>query len=125
MSNESCLEKGNYKLVSSREESSSESEEQTSTKRPKDESSSETMNAKSSMWQTVCNLVSDLEGTGLLGLPYVIQQGGWLAIVVLTVVPFMCFYTGKILIECLYDKNSKDEKVCLKLEGNIFSFCKL
>jgi vesicular inhibitory amino acid transporter len=65
---------------------------------------------KSSLWKSVCNLIVTLEGMGLLSLPYVVQQGGWPAVAALTIVPFICYYTGKILVECLYDVH-KDNKV--------------
>ncbi|XP_031568541.1 vesicular inhibitory amino acid transporter-like [Actinia tenebrosa] len=109
----SILEEKAYHLLSSKEEAPSYTEEKTEAISIDEEPTEEEAN-KSTMWQTVCNLVSDLEGTGLLGLPYVLKEGGWLAVVMLTVVPFMCFYTGKILIECLYDKNNKDEKVRIR-----------
>jgi len=67
---------------------------------------------KSSMWQSLVNLLSDIEGTGLLALPYVIERGGIVAIIALAIVPFICCYTGKILIECLYVKDTKGEMVC-------------
>lgn len=66
---------------------------------------------KSSMWQAWANLMSDIEGTGLLGLPYVIAQSGLVAIAALLFVPFIAFYTGIILINCLYDTNDAGERV--------------
>ena len=66
---------------------------------------------KSPLWKAVVNLMSDIEGTGLLALPYVIAQSGLLAIAAIAVVPFMAFYTGTILIDCLYDKNDTGERV--------------
>ena len=93
---------GKYNLLKSDEESDES--------KPLDSKNSDKVASKSSMWQSVCNLVSDVEGTGLLALPYVIQQGGLLAITALVLVPWICFYTGKVLIECLYT-NSGEEKV--------------
>ena len=66
---------------------------------------------KSPLWKAVVNLMSDIEGTGLLALPYVIAQSGLLAIAAIAVVPFMAFYTGTILIDCLYDTNDTGERV--------------
>lgn len=73
----------------------------------------ETKVRKSSMWQSLVNLLSDIEGTGLLALPYVIEQGGIVAILALAIVPIICCYTGKILIECLYVRDNQGQKVCL------------
>ena len=66
---------------------------------------------KSPLWKAVVNLMSDIEGTGLLALPYVIAQSGLVAIAAMVVVPFIAFYTGAILIDCLYDKNDAGERV--------------
>ena len=66
---------------------------------------------KSPLWKAVVNLMSDIEGTGLLALPYVIAQSGLVAISAMAVVPFIAFYTGTILIDCLYDKNDTGERV--------------
>ena len=66
---------------------------------------------KSPLWKAVVNLTSTIEGTGLLALPYVIAQSGLLAIAAIAVVPFMAFYTGTILIDCLYEENDTGERV--------------
>ena len=95
----SGLQNGKYTLLHLEEEHESDSKH------------SDKLASKSSMWQSVSNLVSDVEGTGLLALPYVIQKGGLLAITSLAIVPWICYYTGKVLIECLYVKNDDDEKV--------------
>lgn len=66
---------------------------------------------KSPLWKAVVNLMSDIEGTGLLALPYVIAQSGLLAIAAMATVPFIAFYTGTILIDCLYYTNDTGESV--------------
>ena len=66
---------------------------------------------KSSLWKAVVNLTSDIEGTGLLALPYVIAQSGLVAIAALVIVPFITYYTGTILIDCLYDNNDAGERI--------------
>ena len=66
---------------------------------------------KSPLWKAVVNLMSSIEGTGLLALPYVIAQSGLVAIAAMAVVPFIAFYTGAILIDCLYEKNDAGERV--------------
>ncbi|KAK3736985.1 hypothetical protein QZH41_015627 [Actinostola sp. cb2023] len=103
----SNLEKGNYTLVGSREDE----QEQANIADSKD---TDKVVPKSSMWQSVCNLVSDVEGTGLLALPYVVQRGGVVAIAALVIVPFICYYTGKILIYCLYIKDNNDQKIRIR-----------
>ncbi|XP_078344595.1 vesicular inhibitory amino acid transporter-like [Oculina patagonica] len=69
---------------------------------------------KSSLWKAVVNLMSDIEGTGLLGLPYVIAHSGLVAIAALLVIPLITYYTGAILIDCLYEKNKAGERVRIR-----------
>ncbi|XP_001623908.2 vesicular inhibitory amino acid transporter [Nematostella vectensis] len=59
---------------------------------------------RSSMSVAMVNLVNArMPAFSLLLLPYFIQQGGVMAVIALVFVPCVCVYTGKILIECLYD----------------------
>ncbi|XP_078380180.1 vesicular inhibitory amino acid transporter-like [Oculina patagonica] len=69
---------------------------------------------KSSFWKAVVNLISDIEGTGLLGMPYVIAHSGLVAIAALLVIAFITYYTGAILIDCLYEKNHTGERVRIR-----------
>ena len=66
---------------------------------------------KSPLWKAGINLLCELNGAGIFALPYVIAQGGLLAVAMLVIVPFVAFYTGAILIDCLYDKNDTGERV--------------
>ena len=66
---------------------------------------------KSPLWKALVNLITAIEGTGLLGLPYVIAQSGLVAVAALVIIPFIAFYTGTILIDCLYDSNDEGERV--------------
>lgn len=75
-----------------------------------DEAADEAAN-KSPWWKALINLISDIEGTSILALPYAISQGGLVAITALVVLPFVAFYTGAILIDCLYDENDAGERV--------------
>ncbi|EDO29942.1 predicted protein [Nematostella vectensis] len=63
-----------------------------------------------SSWRAVVNLLSYIEGPGILALPFALSEGNGVALAALVVVPMVAFYTGKILIECLYD---------LKINGRI------
>ena len=51
---------------------------------------------KSPLWKAGINLLSELNGAGIFALPYVIAQGGLLAVAMLVIVPFVAFYTGAI-----------------------------
>ena len=66
---------------------------------------------KSSLWKAVVNLITAIEGTGLLGLPYVIAQSGLVAVAALVAIPFIAYYTGTILVDCLYDNDDAGERV--------------
>ncbi|CAO3607934.1 unnamed protein product [Mucor fragilis] len=48
------------------------------------------------------NIVCVVAGTGTLGLPVALKQGGWLGVFILFLSWFMSIYTGIILVRCLY-----------------------
>ncbi|KAI8394123.1 transmembrane amino acid transporter protein-domain-containing protein [Radiomyces spectabilis] len=48
------------------------------------------------------NIVCVIAGTGTLGLPYALKQGGWIGLLILFLAWTMSVYTGVILIRCLY-----------------------
>ncbi|KAI8369896.1 transmembrane amino acid transporter protein-domain-containing protein [Choanephora cucurbitarum] len=48
------------------------------------------------------NIVCVVAGTGTLGLPVALKQGGWLGVLILALSWCMSVYTGIILIRCLY-----------------------
>jgi hypothetical protein len=43
-------------------------------------------------------------GTGTLGIPYAISQGGYASIFAMVFVALLTNYTGKLIIDCLYAK---------------------
>ncbi|KAI8089843.1 transmembrane amino acid transporter protein-domain-containing protein [Halteromyces radiatus] len=51
-------------------------------------------------WNVVCVVA----GTGTLGLPYALRQGGWFGLFILFLSWSMSIYTGIILVKCLYAK---------------------
>ncbi|KAJ8656788.1 hypothetical protein O0I10_007384 [Lichtheimia ornata] len=60
-----------------------------------------------SSWTAYYNIVCVVAGTGTLGLPYSLRQGGWIGILILFLAWFMSTYTGVILVRCLYAKGNK------------------
>ena len=102
-----------YHLLKSDSGISTPSEEQQAaiTEEDSAEPDNERADEKSSLWKAVVNLMSDIEGTGLLALPYVIAQSGLVSIAALVIIPFIAYYTGAILIDCLYDNNYAGERV--------------
>ena len=65
----------------------------------------------SSMWKATMNLVNYIEGIGFLSLPYAIKIGGITAVISLVVMPIICWYTGMVVVECLYDSHEKKGRI--------------
>ena len=63
------------------------------------------------------NVSSLIQGNGIFGIPYAVAQGGWAAIACIFLAAFICCYTGKILINCLYEE-SKETKINRRLRTN-------
>ena len=58
--------------------------------------------AGTGFWMTWFTIVCTMAGTGILQLPFTLQQGGWLCLVLIGFIGFMTNYTGRILISSLY-----------------------
>lgn len=99
-----------YRLLKSNPELASLEEEQQILIQEED-SEDEELTERSTLWKAAVNLMSDIEGTALFGLPYVIAQSGLVAIAALIIVPFISYYTGAILIECLYQTDDEGERI--------------
>ena len=48
------------------------------------------------------NILCTMAGTGILQLPYTLQQGGWACIALVFIIAVMTCYNGVILINSLY-----------------------
>ena len=70
----------------------------------------ETKSNKSSTWQAFANTLCYLEGTGPIALPYAVKRGGYVAIAVILLMPVAAYYTGKILIDCLYEGEKRNTR---------------
>lgn len=53
------------------------------------------------------NITNLIQGTGILGVPYAVRMGGWAAVAANAIVAFLCCYTGKLLVECLYETSKR------------------
>lgn len=58
---------------------------------------------KSSSCHAAWNLFNMVEGTGILGLPYAVKEGGVVVLVGLALLAIISNYTGQIIITCLYE----------------------
>ena len=65
----------------------------------------------SSLWKAIFNIMNFIEGIGFLALPYAIKRGGIAIMVAFLILPICSWYTGKLLIECLYDGDEKKKRV--------------
>lgn len=57
------------------------------------------------------NVTNLIQGTGILGVPYAVRMGGWAAVAANAKIAFLCCYTGKLLIECLYERSKTTQMV--------------
>ncbi|KAI9295709.1 hypothetical protein K502DRAFT_324180 [Neoconidiobolus thromboides FSU 785] len=53
------------------------------------------------------NVVCIIAGTGTLGLPNTLAVGGWVSLIFIVLSAAIAWYTGNLLIECLYYKPGK------------------
>ncbi|XP_011017124.1 PREDICTED: vacuolar amino acid transporter 1-like [Populus euphratica] len=51
--------------------------------------------------RTCFNGLNALSGVGILSIPYALSQGGWLSLILLFVVAFLCWYTGLLIRRCM------------------------
>lgn len=49
------------------------------------------------------NVTNLIQGTGILGVPYAVRMGGWASVAAIAVVAMICCFTGKLLVDCLYE----------------------
>lgn len=53
-------------------------------------------------WASVSSVLCTMVGTGILGLPYTLKQGGWVGAGLIAVIGLMTNYTGKLVVGALY-----------------------
>ncbi|KAK9912353.1 hypothetical protein M0R45_036220 [Rubus argutus] len=51
--------------------------------------------------RTCFNGINTLSGVGILSIPFVLSQGGWLSLALLFSVAILCWYTGLLLQRCM------------------------
>ncbi|KAJ7379498.1 hypothetical protein OS493_015286 [Desmophyllum pertusum] len=56
---------------------------------------------------TFWNICNTIQGLPILVIPYAVRNGGYLAILTLLLVAAASNYTGKTIVRCLYEKDSK------------------
>ena len=63
-----------------------------------------------STFATFWNISNTIQGLPILVIPYAIRNGGYLAVITLFLVAAASNYTGKTIVECLYQRDSKSGK---------------
>ena len=80
------------------------------------------------------NVTNAIQGMFIVSLPYAVYHGGYWAIIAMVGISYICCYTGKILVECLYEEGVKvrysyndvaDEVFGKKIGGRIVNAAQL
>ncbi|XP_052390580.1 vesicular inhibitory amino acid transporter [Carassius gibelio] len=66
---------------------------------------------KITTWEAGWNVTSAIQGIFVLGLPYALLQSGYVGLLLLVLAAFICSYTGKILVSCLYEEDENGHSV--------------
>lgn len=67
--------------------------------------------AKISEWQAGWNITNAIQGMSLVSLPYAVLHGGYFGLFSLVLVAYICCHTGKILVDCLYERDEETNKI--------------
>ncbi|KAI6235442.1 Vesicular GABA transporter [Aphelenchoides besseyi] len=57
--------------------------------------------------QAAWNVTNAIQGMFIVGLPFAVKVGGWVTVIALVGVSYVCYRTGLSLIECLYEDGKK------------------
>ncbi|XP_077991048.1 vesicular inhibitory amino acid transporter-like [Glandiceps talaboti] len=64
-----------------------------------------------SVWDAGWNVTNAIQGMFIVAFPYSVLHGGYWAIVVIIGIAYICCWTGKILVYCLYEEDESGNKV--------------
>uniref|UniRef100_A0A8C4X0Y6 Vesicular inhibitory amino acid transporter n=1 Tax=Eptatretus burgeri TaxID=7764 RepID=A0A8C4X0Y6_EPTBU len=62
-------------------------------------------------WDAGWNITNAIQGMFVLGLPYAVLHGGYLGLFLIIFAAAVCCYTGKILVECLYEEDEDGQEI--------------
>ena len=62
-------------------------------------------NGDASVWKATLNILNFIEGVGFLAIPFAVAKGGIAAVASFIVVPFIYWFTARVLVECLYESD--------------------
>lgn len=60
-------------------------------------------NVQINEYQAAWNVTNAIQGMFIVSLPFAVLRGGYWAIAAMIGIAYICCYTGKILVECLYE----------------------
>ena len=63
------------------------------------------LDSRASTWRAVANMTNFLLGVESLALPYAVFKGGLVTILAFPLFGLVHWYTGKVMIDCVYDEN--------------------
>ena len=66
------------------------------------------LDSRASTWQAVANMTSFVQGVGTLALPYAVFKGGLATVLGFPLFALVHWYTGKVMIDCVYDENDAE-----------------
>ena len=71
----------------------------------------DTDDGKTNLIQSIFNLINANLGTGILAMPFVIRLGGYWGILITVIVGLLGNYTGKMLVNLLYEETESGQRV--------------
>ncbi|XP_068702224.1 vesicular inhibitory amino acid transporter-like [Montipora foliosa] len=83
---------------------------ETCEERDKKETPLPTKETQASSFATFWNISNTIQGLPILVIPYAIRNGGYLAVITLLLVAAASNYTGKTIVRCLYEEDTKSGK---------------
>lgn len=57
--------------------------------------------------QAAWNVTNAIQGMFIVGLPIAVKVGGWWSVGAMVGVAYICYWTGLLLIDCLYEGDKK------------------
>uniref|UniRef100_A0A915Q1K9 Amino acid transporter transmembrane domain-containing protein n=1 Tax=Setaria digitata TaxID=48799 RepID=A0A915Q1K9_9BILA len=57
--------------------------------------------------QAAWNVTNAIQGMFIVGLPIAVKVGGWWTVAAIVGVAYLCYWTGVLLIDCLYENGTK------------------
>ena len=61
-------------------------------------------------WKAIANMTSFVQGVGALALPYAVLKGGIATIIGFPLFALIHWYTGTVMVDCMYDDVEEEEE---------------